>query len=84
MIACIDGLKGLPDAIKNVFPEVKIQLCIIHMIRNSMKYIPTKYAKEFIADLKGVYRANTLELAERNLGRLREKWDVNYPLALKP
>lgn len=84
MIACIDGLKSIPDAIKAVFPEVKIQLCVIHMIRNSIKYIPTKHAKEFIADLKQIYGAATLELAEHNLVGLQEKWDSKYLLALKP
>jgi putative transposase len=84
LIACIDGLKALPDAIRAIFPEVKIQLCVIHMIRNSMKYIPTKYVKEFMVDLKEVYGASTLELAEQNLERLQGKWNGNYPLAVKP
>lgn len=84
LIACIDGLKALPDTIRTVFPDVKIQLCIIHMIRNSMKYIPTKYAKEFMADLKDVYGAATIELAERNLKKIQERWDPVYPLAIKP
>jgi putative transposase len=73
LIACIDGLKGLPDAIRSVFPDVKIQLCVIHMIRNSIKFIPTKHSKEFVADLKTIYGATTKELAELNLERLREK-----------
>jgi len=84
LIACIDGLKALPDAIKSVFPEVKIQLCVIHMIRNSIKFIPTKYTKEFLGDLKAIYGATTLELAEKNLETLREKWNDRYPLAVKP
>jgi len=84
LIACIDGLKGLPDAIRSVFPNVKIQLCVIHMIRNSVKFIPTKHSKEFLADLKTIYGATTKELAELNLGRLREKWTDRYPLAVKP
>ena len=84
LIACIDGLKALPDVIRAVFPEVKIQLCVIHMIRNSIKYIPTKHSKEFIGDLKGIYGATTLELAEQNLERLKEKWHASYPLATKP
>jgi len=84
LIACIDGLKALPDSIRTVFPEVKIQLCVIHMIRNSMKYVPTKYAKEFMADLKEVYGASTIELAEQNLKKVQERWDSAYPLAIKP
>lgn len=84
LIACIDGLKALPDAIRSIFPDVKIQLCVIHMIRNSIKFIPTKYAKEFTGDLKAIYGATTLELAEKNLEKLSEKWDERYPLAVKP
>ena len=57
LIACIDGLKGFPDAIRAVFPETEIQLCIIHMIRNSIKYVPHKHVKEFIKDLKAIYQA---------------------------
>jgi len=84
LIACIDGLKGLPDAIRSVFPDVKIQLCVVHMIRNSIRFIPTKHSKEFVADLKTIYGATTKELADLNLERLREKWDDRYPLAVKP
>ncbi len=84
LIACIGGLKALPDAIRAIFPEVKIQLCVIHMIRNSMKYVPTKYAKEFMVDLKETYGAATLELAEQNLNKFQIKWNTNYPLAVKP
>ena len=84
LIACIDGLKALPEAIRAIFPEVKIQLCVIHMIRNSIKYIPTKHTKEFMEDLKSIYGATTLDLAEHNLERLKEKWRSNYPLAVKP
>ena len=84
LIACIDGLKGLPDAIRSVFPDVKVQLCVIHMIRNSIKFIPTKHSKEFLGDLKTIYGATTKELAELNLERLVEKWDDRYPLAVRP
>src|SRR5690606_17292556 len=84
LIACIDGLKALPDAIRAVFPDVKIQLCVIHMIRNSIKFIPSKHSKVFMAGLKEVYGATTLELAEQNLERLRMRWESDYPLAMKP
>lgn len=84
LIACIDGLKALPDTIRTVFPEVKIQLCVIHLIRNSVKYVPTKYAKEFMADLREVYGAATVELAEQNLKKMQERWDYAYPLSIKP
>jgi putative transposase len=83
-IACVDGLKGMPDAIKAVFPEAEIQLCIIHLIRNSFKYMPSKYSKEFVGDLKLIYRAETEGKAEENLLRLRQKWETKYPLAVAP
>ncbi len=84
LIACIDGLKGLPDAIKVAFPDVSIQLCIIHMIRNSIKYIPSSHSKEFINDLKDIYKASTEEIAYLSLEKLQEKWGVKYILAVKP
>jgi putative transposase len=83
-IACVDGLKGMPDAIKAVFPNVEIQLCIIHMIRNSFKYVPHKHSKEFVGDLKMVYRAETESKAEEYLLKLQEKWEGKYPLAVRP
>lgn len=83
LIACMDGLKGLPEAIKSEFPKVEIQLCIVHMIRNSLKYIPHKSLKEFISDLKEVYKAPTESAGENNLLKLQEKWEKKYPLAVK-
>lgn len=83
-IACIDGLKGLPDAIKMVFPKIEIQLCIIHMIRNSIKYIPHNSSKEFMADLKNIYKASTEEIAYQNLEKLQKKWEDRYTLAVRP
>mgnify|MGYP003440696604 CR=1 FL=1 len=84
LIACIDGLKGLPDAIKTVFPLVDVQLCIIHMIRNSVKYVPHNCIKEFMADLKEVYKASTEEIAYQNLEKLQGKWESKYALAVRP
>lgn len=84
LIACIDGLKGLPDAIKMAFPMVDVQLCIIHMIRNSIKYIPHNCSKEFMSDLKDIYKASTEEIAYQNLEKLQEKWEAKYALAVKP
>ena len=78
LIACMDGLKGLPEAIKAVFPEVSIQSCIVHQIRNSIKYISYKNKKEFMADLKTVYKAGTEELALAQLDLLKEKWSSQY------
>jgi putative transposase len=84
LIACIDGLKGLPDAIRIVFPKVAIQLCIIHMIRNSIKYVPHTNSKEFMVDLKNIYRASTEEAAYQNLIKLQNKWESKYALSVKP
>lgn len=84
LIACMDGLKGLPDALRSVFPDTEIQLCIIHMIRNSMKYIPHKHIKEFMVDLKEVYGAPTEAKGERSLLSLDEKWGKKYALSVKP
>ena len=78
LIACMDGLKGLPDAIKAVFPNVCIQTCIVHQIRNSTKYIAWKDRKEFLRDLKLVYRADTEEIALAQLEELKNKWSNNY------
>ena len=64
LIACIDGLRGFPEAINTIFPNTEIQLCIIHQIRNSLKYIASKDQKEFMFDLKQVYKANNKEFAE--------------------
>lgn len=83
-IACIDGLKGLPEAIQVVYPQVSIQLCIVHMIRNSVKYIPHTRSKEFINDLKSIYKATTEEIAYLNVEKLDEKWGSKYLLAVKP
>ena len=82
-IACIDGLKGFPEAIASVFPRTFIQLCVIHQIRNSLKYIASKYQREFINDLKQIYRAPSKDIAELRLLELNEKWGKKYPLAVK-
>ena len=84
LIACIDGLKGLPDAIKSVFPEIEIQLCIVHMIRNSIKFIPDKHSRNFIADLKQIYTAPSESQAQIELQSFVDKWEARYPLAVKP
>lgn len=77
-IACIDGLKWFPEAIRTVFPKVEIQLCIIHQIRNSTKYVSWKDLKAFMADLKTVYKADTEGQAYAHLESMEEKWWVNY------
>ncbi|MDR1489601.1 MAG: IS256 family transposase [Desulfovibrio sp.] len=83
-IACVDGLKGFPEAIETVFPQTQIQLCLIHLLRNSLKYVSWKERKEVAADLREVYTATTVELAESALARVEEKWDSRYPLVAKP
>jgi transposase-like protein len=83
LIACVDGLKGFPDAINAVFPKTEIQVCIIHMIRNTMKYIGSKYQKEFMADLKLIYKAPTEDKAKIELDNLETKWAGKYPLVIK-
>lgn len=82
-IACVDGLKGFPDAISSVFPHIEVQQCVIHLIRNTLKYIAYKDSKEFMADLKKVYKATTEESALQELDIVEEKWGKKYPLALK-
>lgn len=79
LIACVDGLKGFPDAINAVYPDTKIQLCIVHMVRNSVKYVPWKDYKPVTADLKLIYQAATEEEAQLALERFSEKWDAKYP-----
>lgn len=83
LIACIDGLKGFPDAIKAAFPSTDIQLCVVHQIRSSLKHVASKNQKEFMADLKTVYQAQTQDLAEYNLNQLDEKWGAKYPIVIK-
>ena len=82
LIACMDGLKGLPQAIKTVFPTVDIQTCIVHQIRNSIKYIASKDKKAFMKDLKEVYKATTEELALAQLDNIKEKWGSNYGMVI--
>lgn len=82
LIACVDGLTGFPEAIATIFPETETQLCVIHQIRNSMKYVASKNQKAFMADLKPVYRAATKEAAELALDELEVKWGDAYPLVI--
>ena len=83
LIACIDGLTGFPEAITTVFPKTEVQLCIIHQIRNSMKYVASKNHKAFMADLKPVYRAISKEAAETALDKLEERWGDTYPIVIQ-
>jgi transposase-like protein len=82
LIACVDGLKGFPEAIEAVFPKTMVQLCVVHQIRTSLRFMASKYQKEFLKDLKEVYRASTLENAEESLLKLDEKWGARCPASL--
>ena len=79
LIACVDGLKGFPDAIRTVFPETQIQLCIVHMVRNSLKYVVWKDYKAVTKDLKRIYQSITEEEALQSLDEFAERWDNKYP-----
>jgi len=83
LVACIDGLKGFPDAIAAVFPKTQIQLCIVHQIRTSLRYVPEKDKKAVVADLKPVYKANNQEQGYEKLLEFEDKWGKKYPLSAK-
>ena len=83
LIASVDGLKGFPEAINTIFPQTKVQLCVVHQIRNSLRYVASKDQKEFMRDLKLVYKAETKESAELYLDKLEEKWAKKYNLVIK-
>ena len=83
LIACTDNLRGFSEAVRSIFPKSEVQLCIIHQIRNSLKYVASKNRKEFMRDLKLVYRADTKETAESELDNLEEKWGNKYPIVIK-
>lgn len=83
LIACKDGLSGFSEAINTVFPRTEIQLCIIHQIRNSLKYVPWKEQKELMADLKKVYQALTIEEAELAFEMFKEKWGKKHPVIIR-
>ncbi len=79
LIACVDGLKGFPDAVNTVYPQTKIQLCIVHMVRNSLKYVSWKDQKALCAELKLIYRSATEEVALRELDDFETRWSEKYP-----
>ena len=83
LIACTDNLKGFSEAIQGIYPKAEVQSCIVHQIRNSLKYVASKDQKEFMRDLKAVYRADTKDLAEIALGKLSEKWGNKYPIVIQ-
>jgi len=83
LIAAVDGLSGFPDAIHAVYPDTEVQLCMVHMVRNSVKYVPHKDRKAVTTDLKEIYLAPSADAAETALERFSEKWDRKYPAISK-
>jgi len=82
-IACVDGLKGFPEAIESVFPQSEVQLCIVHLVRHSLNYVGWKQRKEVAADLKLIYTAATDLEAEQRLAEFSRKWDEKFPMIAK-
>lgn len=78
-IACVDGLKGFPEAIETIYPQTQVQLCLVHMVRHSLKYVSWKQRKEVVSDLKTIYTAATEQQASVNLEEFSRKWDGVYP-----
>lgn len=78
-VACVDGLKGLPEAIEATYPRTQVQLCIVHKVRRSLKYVPWKERKAVAADLRAIYAASTLTEAEQALESFSQRWDTKYP-----
>ena len=79
LIACVDGLSGFPEAINTACPQARVQLCIVHMVRNSLKFVPWKDYKAVTADLKQIYQSATEQEAALELERFAQKWDDKYP-----
>lgn len=83
LIACVDGLKGLPKALNQIYPKTEIQLCVVHQIRNSIKYVGSANQREFLQDLKKVYTSSNESLALAELGNLELKWQERYPVVTR-
>jgi transposase-like protein len=82
LIACIDGLRGFEEAIRTIFPSTEVQACVVHQVRNSLKYVASKDQKEFMKELKPVYRAGNEAQALDELSKLKEKWGKKYPVVI--
>ena len=82
-VACVDGLKGFPEAIEAIFPQTQIQLCIVHLVRHSLFYVSHKDRKEVAQDLKLIYQAPTLDQADYQLSKFAEKWCAAYPMVVR-
>jgi transposase-like protein len=83
LIACIDNLGGFEEAIGSIYPKTEVQSCIVHQVRNTIKYVSYKDSKAVIADVKLIYQAVNKELAEEHLNALEEKWGKKYPMVIK-
>lgn len=83
LIAAVDGLSGFPDAIASVFPKTEVQLCVVHMVRNSLRYVPWKAKRAMLKDLRPVYQAATVEAAEQALEVFEKAWGEQYPMAVQ-
>jgi putative transposase len=79
MQSCVDGLKGFPEAIETVYPQAAVQLCIVHLVRNSLNYVSWKMRKSIAADLKRIYQAATVAEAEQRLSEFEAQWQDAYP-----
>jgi putative transposase len=82
-VACVDGLTGFPEAIRAAYPEAKVQLCVVHLVRAALKYVADQDGKEVVKDLKAIYQAANVTEAERALERFAKKWDGKYPTISK-
>ena len=83
LFVCIDGLTELEQAVLSIFPQAHVQRCMVHIQRNSLKYIPTKHYKEFCNDAKAIYAAVSLQAASEALSALKDRWSSEYPLAVR-
>jgi len=83
LIACIDNLSGFSEAIESIFPETDVQLCVVHQVRNTMRYVPWKESRVVISDMKKIYRSNSLEQSKKQLEEFSKKWADKYPHAVK-
>lgn len=83
LIACVDGIKGFSEALESVYPKTEVQLCIVHMVRNSLRFVSYKHRKQLAAALKEIYRSPTVEQAEDALLELEKDWDERYPMVSK-
>ena len=82
LIACIDNLKGFDEAIRTIYPATEVQICVVHQIRNSLKYVASKDQKTFMSELKPVYRADNEQVALDELAKLKDKWQKKYPMVI--